>query len=84
MEDFLLGENYVLATNAINILLPGRILPGIPEKGSRRVQISRRDSCRDPLQEFFPERIPPGKRATSAGSRLDPGTYFTRVGLLLG
>ena len=63
--------------------------------GSRRVQISRRDSCRDTRREFFPERIPPGKRATSAGSRRipagsrwapgilagsrrDPGTYFTR------
>ena len=41
--------------------------------GSRRVQISRRDSCRDTRREFFPERIPPGKRATSAGSRRDPG-----------
>ena len=26
MEEFLLGENYVLAPNAIKILLPGRIL----------------------------------------------------------
>ena len=41
--------------------------------GSRRVQISRRDSCRDTRREFFPGRIPPGKRATSAGSRRDPG-----------
>ena len=32
MEEFLLGENYVLATNAMKILLPGRILAGIPEK----------------------------------------------------
>ena len=32
MEEFLLGENYALATNAIKILLPGRILAGIPEK----------------------------------------------------
>ena len=32
MEEFLLGENYVLAANAITILLPGRILAGIPEK----------------------------------------------------
>ena len=32
MEEFLLGENYVLAANAIKILLPGRILAGIPEK----------------------------------------------------
>ena len=57
--------------------------------GSRQVQISQRDSCRDTRQEFFPGRIPPGKRATSAGSRRDPGehreswrdpgTYFTRV-----
>ena len=89
-EEFLLHESYVLATNAIKILLPGRILAGIPEKsfflaGSRRVQISRR--------EFFPERIQPGKRATSAGYRWDPGerreswrdpsTYFTRVILCL-
>ena len=51
--------------------------------GSRRVQISRRDSCRDTRREFFPERIPPGKRATSAGSRRDPGTYFTRVQVIL-
>ena len=41
--------------------------------GSRRVQISRWDSCRDTRREFFPGRIPPGKRATSAGSRRDPG-----------
>ena len=56
--------------------------------GSRRVQISRRDSCRDTRREFFPGRIPPWKRATSAGSRWapgylagsrrDPSTYFTR------
>ena len=32
MEEFLLGENYVLDANAIKILLPGRILAGIPEK----------------------------------------------------
>ena len=32
MEEFLLGENNVLAANAIKILLPGRILAGIPEK----------------------------------------------------
>ena len=32
MEEFSLGENYVLAANAIKILLPGRILAGIPEK----------------------------------------------------
>ena len=32
MEEFLLGENYVLTANAIKILLPGRILAGIPEK----------------------------------------------------
>ena len=42
-------------------------------QGSRRVQISRRDSCRDTRREYFPGRIPPGKRATSAGSRRDPG-----------
>ena len=57
--------------------------------GSRIVQISRQDSCRDTRREFFLERIPPGKQATSAGSRRapgifagsrrDPGTYFTRV-----
>ena len=41
--------------------------------GSRRVQISWRDSCRDTRREFFPGRIPPGKRATSAGSQRDPG-----------
>ena len=41
--------------------------------GSRQVQISRRDSCRDTRREFFPGRIPPGKRAPSAGSRRDPG-----------
>ena len=42
--------------------------------GSRRVQISRRDSCRDTRREFFLGRIPPGKRVTSAaGSRLAPG-----------
>ena len=41
--------------------------------GSRRVQISRRDSCQDTWQEFFPERIPPGKQAISAGSRWVPG-----------
>ena len=41
--------------------------------GSRRVQISRRDSCRDTRREFFPGRIPLGKRATSAGSQRDPG-----------
>ena len=41
--------------------------------GSRRVEISRRDSCRDTRREFFPGRIPAGKRATSAGSRRDPG-----------
>ena len=32
MEEFLLRENYVLAANAIKILLPGRILARIPEK----------------------------------------------------
>ena len=32
MEEFLLGENYLLAANAIKILLHGRILAGIPEK----------------------------------------------------
>ena len=32
MEEFLLGENYVLTVNAIKILPPGRILAGIPEK----------------------------------------------------
>ena len=57
--------------------------------GSRRVQISRRDSCRDMRREFFPGRILPGKRATLAGSRWvpgilvgsrrDPGTYFARA-----
>ena len=31
-REFLLGENYVLAANAIKILLPGRILAGIQEK----------------------------------------------------
>ena len=31
MEEFLLGENYVLAANAIKILIPGRILAGISE-----------------------------------------------------
>ena len=36
---------------------------------TRRVQISRRDSCRDTRREFFPGRIPPGKRATLR----DPG-----------
>ena len=41
--------------------------------GSRRVQISWRDSYRDTRREFFPGRIPPGKRATSARSRRDPG-----------
>lgn len=41
--------------------------------GSRQVQISRRDSCRDTRREFFLGRIPPGKRATSARSRRDPG-----------
>ena len=39
---------------------------------------SRQDSHQDPGEEFFswefsPGRIPPGKRATSAGSRRDPG-----------
>ena len=43
--------------------------------GSRQVQISRRDSCRDTHREFFPERISPGKRATSARSRRDPGEH---------
>ena len=37
--------------------------------GSWRVQISRRVSCRDTRREFFPGRILPGKRVTSAGSR---------------
>ena len=32
MEEFLLGENYVLAAIAIKILLPGRILAGTLEK----------------------------------------------------
>ena len=41
--------------------------------GSRRVEISRRDSCRDMRREFFLGRIPPRKRATSARSRQDPG-----------
>ena len=41
--------------------------------GSRRVQIYRWDSCRDRRREFFPGRIPPGMRATSEGSRRDPG-----------
>ena len=41
--------------------------------GSRRVEISRRDSCRDTWQELFPGRILPGKRATSVRSRRDPG-----------
>ena len=36
--------------------------------GSWRVQICWQDSCRDTRREFFPERIPPGKQATSAGS----------------
>ena len=83
LEEFLLGEK-VLAANAIKILLPGRILARILEKSfflggrSRQVEISRRDSCRDTRREFFPGRIPPGKWATSAGSRRDPGVYFTR------
>ena len=57
--------------------------------GSRRVQISWRDSCWDTQQEIFPGRIPAGKGATSAGSWRDPGehqeswrdpgTYFTRA-----
>ena len=37
--------------------------------GSRRVQISRQDSCRDTRWEFFPERIPPG----NGPPRRDPG-----------
>ena len=41
--------------------------------GSWRVEISRLDSCRDTWREFFLGRIPPGKRATLAGSRQDHG-----------
>ena len=41
--------------------------------GSRRVQISWRDFCRDTQREFFPGRSPPGKWATSVESRRDPG-----------
>ena len=37
--------------------------------------ISQRDSCRETRREFFPGRIPPGKRATLAGSRRDPILY---------
>ena len=57
---------------------PAGFLPGSRRRvfflvGSRQVQISRRDSCRDTQREFFPEGISPGKRATSTGSRRDPG-----------
>ena len=62
---------------------PAGFLPGSRRRvfflaGSRRVQISRRDSCRDTQREFFA-----GKAGhlggIPAGSRRDPGTYFTRV-----
>ena len=52
--------------------------------GSRRVQISRRDSCQDTRREFSrkgsrrengPSRRDPGERRESWR---DPGTYFTR------
>ena len=43
------------------------------EPRSRWVEISLWDSCRDTRREFFPGRIPPGKRAISAGSRRNPG-----------
>ena len=95
-REFLLGENYVLAANAIKILLPGRILAGISEKSFSLGGIpASTDFSASTRREFFPERIPPGKQATSAGSRRipagsrwaprilagsrrDPGTYFTR------
>ena len=48
--------------------------------GSRRVQISRRDSCRDTRREFFPGRILPGKRP----SRRDPGRIPVSAGNLGG
>ena len=55
-------------------MLPGRILTRILEKSfflgriPRQVEISRWDSSRDTRREFFPGRIPPGKRATLPGS----------------
>ena len=78
MEEFLLSENYVLAANAIKILLPGRILAKIPEKSFFLGGIpASTDFSVGFLPryawEFFPERILPGKRATSAGCRRDPG-----------
>ena len=53
-------------------------LAGILEKsfflaGSRQVEISRRDSCRDMRRKFFPGKIPLGKWATLAGSQRDLG-----------
>ena len=49
-------------------------------RGSWQVQISRRDSCQDTWREFFPGRIPPGKWATLAESRRDPGERRVNLG----
>ena len=84
MQEFFLGENLVLAGNATKILLPGRILAGIPGESFflGGIPVSTDFSARF-LPRYaagiFPGSIPPGKRATSAGSRRDPGAYFTRA-----
>ena len=98
MEEFLLSENYALAANAIKILLPGRILAGIPEKSFSLGGIpDSTDFSARFLPRYaagiFPGKDPAGKTGhlggipagsrwapgIFAGSRRDPGTYFTRV-----
>ena len=78
MEEFLLGENNVLAANAIKILLPGRILAGIPEKSFYVGGIpSSTDFSAGFLPRYaagiFPGKDPAGKTRHLGEIPADPG-----------
>ena len=84
MEEFSLVENYVLVANAIKILLPGRILGGIPEKSFF--------SWQDPGEYRFLGRIlaeirggnfsHKGSHRENGPPRQDPGRILVSAGNL--
>ena len=89
MEEFLLGENYVLAANAIKILLPGRILAGIPEKSFSLGGIpASTDFSARFLPRYaagiFPGKDPAGKTGHLGGIPADPGGIPVSAGNLGG
>ena len=89
MEEFLLGENNVLAANAIKILLPGRILAGIPEKSFSLGGIpANTDFSAGFLPRYaartFPGKDPVGKTGHLSGTPADPGGIPVSAGNLCG